>query len=247
MSPPSNKRREPRAEMEPALRPRKRPVQKRAIASYERILAAAYELLRMGDEAELTTNSVALRAGVSVGSLYEYFPSKEAIIAALFERKLSHVRSHVPAIESYDPRMMNWREFAVHLARAMKEAEETHEVNFHNLNTVWTSAGLKRLDRAHAEWMADQFASGMRHFGSTWPDDALFDLGINIYSLDACTWFYWRLLGDYSDLAHQRAISAMLAMMEPAMDGSPPPTGPLVTRQTPSPSGAPPVGTDRAV
>lgn len=217
--------------IDPGLRPRKKPVQKRAIASYERILAAAYELLRTGDEADLTTNSVAAKAGVSIGSLYEYFPGKEAIVAALFERKLAHVRSRVPSTESYNPQSMTWQEFASSLSMSMKQAEVTHEVNFHNLNTVWTSSGLKRLDRAHAEWMADQFAAGMRRFGSSWPDDALFDLGINIYSLDACTWFYWRLLGDYSSLAHERATCAMIAMMEPAMNGSPPPAGPFVSRQ----------------
>lgn len=231
--PTASKNQSQQGNIDPSLRPRKRPTQKRAIASYEKILNAAYEILKSGDESGLTTNSVALKAGVGIGSLYEYFPGKEAIVAALFERKLEQVRARVPPLDSYDPAKMSWREFAEHLSRAMKQGEATHEVNFHNLNAVWTSAGLKRLDRAHAEWMADRFAAGMRKFGSTWPDEALFDLGMNIYSIDACTWFYWRLLGDYSDLAFDRAIAAMLAMMEPAMNGSPPPTGPFVTRQSP--------------
>ncbi len=52
----------------------------------EAILDAAAELLAHGGFAALTTNHLAERAGVSIGSLYHYFPNKEAIIARLAER-----------------------------------------------------------------------------------------------------------------------------------------------------------------
>ncbi len=73
------------------LRPRKRPAQARAQDTVEALLQATAELLERGGYARLTTNHVAQRAGVSVGSLYQYFPNKEALCHALAER---HFQRH---------------------------------------------------------------------------------------------------------------------------------------------------------
>jgi AcrR family transcriptional regulator len=42
---------------------------------------------------ELTTNHVAARAGVGVGSLYQYFADKESIVEALMQRRRAEVRA----------------------------------------------------------------------------------------------------------------------------------------------------------
>ena len=52
------------------------------------ILDAAERVLEANGRAGLTTNRVSEKAGVSIGSLYQYFPNKEAIAAGLFERYL---------------------------------------------------------------------------------------------------------------------------------------------------------------
>lgn len=52
------------------------------------MLIAARELLAEGGAAAVTTRAVAKRAGVGVGSLYEYFPNREAILAHLVEEIL---------------------------------------------------------------------------------------------------------------------------------------------------------------
>jgi AcrR family transcriptional regulator len=70
-------------------RPRKAPRQARARATVEAILdATARILVTRGPEA-LTTNHVAARAGVSIGTLYEWFPSKEALVAGVVDRHLA--------------------------------------------------------------------------------------------------------------------------------------------------------------
>jgi len=66
--------------------PRKRPVQGRSRQLVETLLRAAAQLLAERGYDGLTTRHVAQRAGVSVGSLYQYFPNKEAIVAALRDR-----------------------------------------------------------------------------------------------------------------------------------------------------------------
>lgn len=70
----------------PRTSPRKEPRQGRSHATVEAILeATARVLIREGYEAA-NTNRIAQEAGVSVGSLYQYFPGKEALVAALIER-----------------------------------------------------------------------------------------------------------------------------------------------------------------
>jgi len=68
--------------------PRKRPLQSRSKATVDTILTAtARILIKLGFDG-LTTNAVAEAAGVSIGSLYQYFPNKEALVAALIESQL---------------------------------------------------------------------------------------------------------------------------------------------------------------
>lgn len=78
-----------------ALSPRKQPVQARAQATVEAILAAAAGILEREGPARLTTNAVAAQAGVSIGSLYQYFPNKQALTAALIERSAGSLERSV--------------------------------------------------------------------------------------------------------------------------------------------------------
>lgn len=66
---------------------KKIPKQARAIATVEAILDTAAQILISEGYAPASTNRIAERAGVSIGSLYEYFPSKEAIFAELGRRE----------------------------------------------------------------------------------------------------------------------------------------------------------------
>ena len=56
-------------------------------AALPAILEAAARILETGGATGLNTNAIAQRAGVSVGSLYQYFPNKEAILAELIREK----------------------------------------------------------------------------------------------------------------------------------------------------------------
>jgi AcrR family transcriptional regulator len=68
------------------LRPRKSPSQARSHTTVDALLEATAQLLEEQGYARLSTNHVARRAGVSIGSLYQYFPNKEALCHALAER-----------------------------------------------------------------------------------------------------------------------------------------------------------------
>jgi len=75
----------------PIEKQRKQPVQARSAATVDAILEACIQvLLRVGKE-KLTTTLVAQRAGVSVGTLYQYFPNKRSLLQAVLRAHLTRV------------------------------------------------------------------------------------------------------------------------------------------------------------
>lgn len=66
--------------------PRKSPLQKRSLAMVEALLDATARVLTREGYDRASTNRIATVAGVSIGSLYQYFPNKEALVAALVAR-----------------------------------------------------------------------------------------------------------------------------------------------------------------
>ena len=80
------------------LEPRKTPVQARSAASVDAILEATIQVLIGVGKERLTTTRVALRAGVSVGTLYQYFPNKSALLQAALKRHLAEITEAVELV-----------------------------------------------------------------------------------------------------------------------------------------------------
>jgi AcrR family transcriptional regulator len=74
---------------------RRQPVQQRSAKRVERMLDASAELLDEVGYEGLTTTLIAKRAGVAVGSLYQFFPDKRAVVQALAQRNLEHFIAEV--------------------------------------------------------------------------------------------------------------------------------------------------------
>ena len=71
------------------LRPRRSPSQTRSRATVDGILTAAARIFARDGFATGTTNRIAELAGVSIGSLYEYFPNKQALLVDCWTRRLT--------------------------------------------------------------------------------------------------------------------------------------------------------------
>ena len=84
------------AGMVAALEPRKTPIQARATVTVEAIFEATIQVLLSHGGDRLTTSRVAERAGVSVGTLYQYYPNKQSLLFAVFE---DHVNKVAMAVE----------------------------------------------------------------------------------------------------------------------------------------------------
>jgi AcrR family transcriptional regulator len=75
--------------------PRKTPVQARSTVTVEAISEATIQVLLSHGTDRLTTTRVAERAGVSVGTLYQYYPNKQALLFAVLEHHLDNVSTAV--------------------------------------------------------------------------------------------------------------------------------------------------------
>jgi AcrR family transcriptional regulator len=103
---------------DPKLTPRKAPRQERAKVTVEAILVAADRLTRQGGIDAWTTNHVAELAGVSIGSLYQYFPSKESLLVALYLHRREAYLGRLGAALVAVSRSASPRDVAAAIARA---------------------------------------------------------------------------------------------------------------------------------
>lgn len=80
---------------------KKQPKQKRSVAIVDSILEASTRVLSESKLSKMTTNKVAEIAGVSIGSLYDYFPNKNSILVALMDKSMqAQLEKFYSAIEN---------------------------------------------------------------------------------------------------------------------------------------------------
>ncbi|MGQ0467528.1 MAG: TetR family transcriptional regulator [Sporichthyaceae bacterium] len=88
---------------------RREPMQRRSVARVQRMLDAAQELTAEIGYDALTTTLIAERAGVSIGSLYQFFPDKQAVVRAVALRNLEIFSDRLTALVR-SRRLANWWE-----------------------------------------------------------------------------------------------------------------------------------------
>jgi AcrR family transcriptional regulator len=110
---------------------RREPKQQRSRKTVEAVLEAVQRVLKRHGAEAITTNRIAEAAGVSIGSLYQYFPDKQAIFMALHDRHVDGVR-HVIERTMTDCTRATLEEFTgelvERLANVHKEDAELHEI-----------------------------------------------------------------------------------------------------------------------
>jgi AcrR family transcriptional regulator len=104
------------------LEPRKSPVQARSAASVDAILEATIQVLLSEGKERLTTTKVAARAGVSVGTLYQYFPNKSALLQAVLKRHFDEIMQTVERV-CQEQRGNTPRQMAIALVTAFLKAK----------------------------------------------------------------------------------------------------------------------------
>jgi Transcriptional regulator len=141
--------------MKKPLYPRKLPSQDRSKFTVTAIIEAATHIFATHGYGKMTTNAVAELAGVSIGSLYQYFPNKEALICTVYKQ---HRRKIQEAIAQEMNKPLNISDFSsiLHLVEAIAKAHlvapELH-AKFENLkrerpfSEILQEKGLNDIER----------------------------------------------------------------------------------------------------
>jgi len=176
-----------------ASRARRAPVQKRSVAKVERILEAAQQLAEEFPPAEITTNLIAGRAKVSVGSLYGYFPDKAAVFTAVTTRYVEHFAELLRKVFE-DPAPSDWAAASDAVIDAFTDYYRTEP----GFRALWfggyRSDEVAELDRSNLIVLADLWRSLLVQHGLIQDDPAL-DLPFEIS---------WELGDRLLDLAFRR-------------------------------------------
>jgi AcrR family transcriptional regulator len=122
-----------------AIKPRKKPRQKRSADTVAVIVEATARILETNGFEGFNTNAVAEKAGVSIGSLYQYFPSKQALLSAIIEREVApmlavieelvNIKECETALRCYIRASIRHQMRRPHLARLIDVAEKREVFN----------------------------------------------------------------------------------------------------------------------
>lgn len=167
---------------------RREPSQDRARQRVDKILADTADLLMSSGLEKLTTNHIAKAAGMSVGSLYRYFPNKQSIIYELYKRWLAEVRDGLTVfrdsiepgeeLERLELRMftaiygdidgkLHFSQLDVELGKAMQLYPE-----------------LQEMDRLHGLKIAELLRDIFKLAGAQGDDEQLLQLGSYLYAVN---------------------------------------------------------------
>ena len=170
---------------------RKAPSQKRSQQMVEKIQQAARDLLiREGLEA-LTTSKVASVAGISVGSLYQYFPNKLAIIQTLYQLWLDSViqdleglnRLNVSDTTDIWPSVESWLD-EFYSSEHYQRDSDTRRLENELSKGMKLYKELKEIDTAHQWQVAGLLAGILRKLAPDEDSDTLKQAGLYLYYLN---------------------------------------------------------------
>ena len=148
--------------------PRKHARQERSRRTVERILDAAARIFHEHGYAGTTTNDIADEAGVSVGSLYQYFPNKDALLVALTKQ---HIESTTVGLADLISGLNTKSDLSVVLRSVVNFLVEQHELDELHLLVMHHAPRTHEinleLDRART-----QLVDATSHFLENRIDDA---------------------------------------------------------------------------
>ena len=149
-----------------AFEPRKTPIQARLTVTVASIREATIQVLLSHGAERLTTTRVAERAGVSVGTLYQYYPNKQSLLFAVLEHHMNNVAAKVEAAcESacHKPLAEMIKEMVEAFVDAKMERADISVALYRVSGDVGGPALIKRISQRSRKAVAEMF--------QTAPDD----------------------------------------------------------------------------
>ena len=146
---------------------RRTPRQARSQHKIEAILDAAEAVLSQEGHSGFTTNAIAAQAQISIGSLYQFFPNKEAVVAALCDRLLEEMRVCRDTLFVPEAATMSHGEWS---DQVVDQLAHTHAANPSFQRLVCDPAFSPEMAAAEAELQRD-ILDGVTRVCAAWRPD----------------------------------------------------------------------------
>jgi AcrR family transcriptional regulator len=150
---------------------RRIPVQKRAEETVGWLYEAVARILEQGSDARLTTNHIAEKAGVSIGTLYGYFPNKSALLRAMAQLEMARQQERVQRALSDNALSESPEDLVRHVIRAaLRPFASRMKVRMRLMQMLLRDGAV--LDAARGE-RQQVMMSLLSALAERWPDRAI--------------------------------------------------------------------------
>lgn len=160
-----------------SVNPRRQPIQERAKQRTRQILDVTARLLGEVGFDELTTILIAKDLGISVGSLYHYFPNKQSILYALGDRWLETMSQALGDIEQLPLEQLNLAGFVDRALDRMLVVYRDERAILPLAQAMWAVPELRDLDERHDQMIIDRMMAMFRRLNFESSDNELNRLG----------------------------------------------------------------------
>ena len=159
------------------LEPRNKPVQERAQKQISNILRTTAQLLDQVGQDDLTTILVAKHAGISVGTLYHYFPNKYAIMYALAEQWVDEMQNAIEELEAQAVEKQSIKIFVEFSIQRIMKVYLNQKGLLPLVQAMYGVPELQSLDKKHDEIVIEGMARMFQRLGISTHEDELLRLG----------------------------------------------------------------------
>jgi AcrR family transcriptional regulator len=164
--------------------PRKLPRQERSQRTVERILEAAAHIFDEAGYSETSTSDIASEAGVSIGSLYQYFPNKDSMLLALTQAHIENTTLNLSQmISEFDP----GTDLQDVLRALINFLVEQHELDQLHLLIAHTAPRTHEVGAAldHAKFQLVELAAGYLKSTNSGSNTSLLTARMLVATIDA--------------------------------------------------------------
>ncbi|RUM50567.1 MAG: TetR/AcrR family transcriptional regulator [Marinomonas sp.] len=145
--------------------PRSEPVQSRSIKRTQQILEVTSNLLETVGLNDLNTAIIAKEVGISVGSLYHYFPNKHAILYAMGKSWLDSIEEVLNDIEEWPVESLSLEDFIGQVVDINLRTYRQQKAVLRLVQAMFSVPELRELDERHDDMVISQMAKVFKRLG----------------------------------------------------------------------------------
>ncbi len=163
---------------------RRLPSQKRAEETRNKIIEAALAVLATDGLEAFTTRKLAKTAGLSIGSIYVYFPTKESVLFHIYKDRLDERLSRFDRIFSDDNLQRSGKELFEMYVQDMQAARMWSSIDLELRNSVERDTRMQDYTHQYEHELTSRYVRLWKHYGSRWPDEKLEQLATYAHGID---------------------------------------------------------------